>query len=44
LLIEDEAFCDRFLARGARRHGYAVGTPHLAAEGLKMLTAGKYSG
>jgi CheY-like chemotaxis protein len=44
LLIEDEPSVTAFLRAALERHGYPVANAASGAEGLKMLTAGKYSG
>jgi CheY-like chemotaxis protein len=44
LLIEDEPSVTAFLRAALERHGYAVANAASGAEGLEMLTAGKYSG
>jgi DNA-binding NtrC family response regulator len=44
LLIEDEPSVTAFLRAALERHGYAVANAASGAEGLKMLSAGKYSG
>ena len=44
LLIEDEPSVTAFLRAALERHGYAVANAASGAEGLQMLTAGKYSG
>jgi CheY-like chemotaxis protein len=44
LLIEDEPSVTAFLRAALERHGYAVANAASGAEGLGMLTAGKYSG
>src|SRR5437016_12545202 len=44
LLIEDEPSVTAFLRAALERHGYSVANAASGAEGLKMLTAGKYSG
>ena len=44
LLIEDEPSVTAFLRAAFERHGYAVANAASGAEGLKMLSGGKYSG
>jgi DNA-binding NtrC family response regulator len=44
LLIEDEPSVTAFLRAALERHGYAVANAASGAEGLKMLSGGKYSG
>jgi CheY-like chemotaxis protein len=44
LLIEDEPSVTAFLRAALERHGYAVANAASGAEGLSMLTGGKYSG
>ena len=44
LLIEDEPSVTAFLRAALERHGYAVANAASGAEGLNMLSAGKYSG
>jgi DNA-binding NtrC family response regulator len=44
LLIEDEPSVTAFLRAALERHGYAVANAASGAEGLKMLSSGKYSG
>jgi DNA-binding NtrC family response regulator len=44
LLIEDEPSVTAFLRAALERHGYAVASAASGAEGLKMLSGGKYSG
>ena len=44
LLIEDEPSVTAFLRAALERHGYAVASASSGAEGLKMLSDGKYSG
>ncbi len=44
LLIEDEPSVTAFLRAALERHGYAVANAASGAEGLEMLTSGKYSG
>jgi CheY-like chemotaxis protein len=44
LLIEDEPSVTAFLRAALERHGYSVANAASGAEGLKMLTGGKYSG
>jgi CheY-like chemotaxis protein len=44
LVIEDEPSVTAFLRAALERHGYPVANAASGAEGLKMLTAGKYSG
>ncbi len=44
LLIEDEPSVTAFLRAALERHGYVVANAASGAEGLEMLTAGKYSG
>ncbi len=44
LLIEDEPSVTAFLRAALERHGYAVANAASGAEGLNMLSGGKYSG
>ena len=44
LLIEDEPSVTAFLRAALERHGYAVANAASGAEGLTMLSGGKYSG
>ncbi len=44
LLIEDEPSVTAFLRAALERHGYAVANAATGAEGLNMLSGGKYSG
>jgi|ERR1700716_3401733 DNA-binding NtrC family response regulator len=44
LLIEDEPSVTAFLRAALERHGYAVASASSGAEGLNMLSGGKYSG
>jgi DNA-binding NtrC family response regulator len=44
LLIEDEPSVTAFLRAALERHGYAVASAASGAEGLQMLSGGKYSG
>jgi CheY-like chemotaxis protein len=44
LLIEDEPSVTAFLRAALERHGYSVANAASGAEGLQMLTGGKYSG
>ena len=44
LLIEDEPSVTAFLRAALERHGYAVANAASGAEGLRMLSGGKYSG
>src|SRR4029077_20728709 len=44
LLIEDERSVTAFLRAALERHGYSVANASSGAEGLHMLTTGKYSG
>jgi DNA-binding NtrC family response regulator len=44
LLIEDEPSVTAFLRAALERHGYAVANAASGAEGLSMLSGGKYSG
>jgi CheY-like chemotaxis protein len=44
LLIEDEPSVTAFLRAALERHGYTVANAASGAEGLNMLTGGKYSG
>jgi len=44
LLIEDEPSVTAFLRAALERHGYAVANAATGAEGLSMLSGGKYSG
>lgn len=44
LLIEDEPSVTAFLRAALERHGYAVANAASGAEGLKMLSGGKYFG
>jgi DNA-binding response OmpR family regulator len=44
LLIEDEPSVTAFLRAALERHGYAVVNAASGAEGLNMLSGGKYSG
>lgn len=44
LLIEDEPSVTAFLRAALERHGYAVANASSGAEGLNMLSGGKYSG
>jgi CheY-like chemotaxis protein len=44
LLIEDEPSVTAFLRAALERHGYAVANAESGAEGLKMLSGGKYFG
>ena len=44
LLIEDEPSVTAFLRAALERHGYSVANAASGAEGLNMLTGGKYSG
>jgi two-component system NtrC family sensor kinase len=44
LLIEDEPSVTAFLRAALERHGYAVANAASGAEGLNMLSSGKYSG
>jgi len=44
LLIEDEPSVTAFLRAALERHGYAVANAASGAEGLDMLSGGKYSG
>jgi DNA-binding NtrC family response regulator len=44
LLIEDEPSVTAFLRAALERHGYPVASASSGAEGLKMLSGGKYSG
>jgi CheY-like chemotaxis protein len=44
LLIEDEPSVTAFLRAALERHGYAVASAASGAEGLNMLSGGKYSG
>jgi DNA-binding NtrC family response regulator len=44
LLIEDEPSVTAFLRAALERHGYTVANAASGAEGLNMLSGGKYSG
>jgi len=44
LLIEDEPSVTAFLRAALERHGYAVANAATGAEGLSMLSGGRYSG
>ena len=44
LLIEDEPSVTAFLRAALERHGYAVANAASGAEGLNMLSGGKYLG
>jgi DNA-binding NtrC family response regulator len=44
LLIEDEPSVTAFLRAALERHGYAVANAASGAEGLTMLSGGRYSG
>ena len=44
LLIEDEPSVTAFLRAALERHGYAVANAASGAEGLNMLSGGKYFG
>lgn len=44
LLIEDEPSVTAFLRAALERHGYTVANAASGAEGLNMLTGGKFSG
>ncbi len=44
LLIEDEPSVTAFLRAALERHGYAVANAATGAEGLNMLSGGRYSG
>jgi DNA-binding response OmpR family regulator len=44
LLIEDEPSVTAFLRAALERHGYAVANAATGAEGLNMLSGGKYTG
>jgi DNA-binding response OmpR family regulator len=44
LLIEDEPSVTAFLRAALERHGYAVANAASGAEGVNMLSGGKYSG
>jgi len=44
LLIEDEPSVTAFLRAALERHGYSVANAASGAEGLNMLSGGKYSG
>lgn len=44
LLIEDEPSVTAFLRAALERHGYPVANAASGAEGLNMLSGGKYSG
>src|SRR5258706_9307588 len=44
LLSEDEPSVTAFLRAALERHGYAVANAASGAEGLNMLSGGKYSG
>ena len=44
LLIEDEPSVTAFLRAALERHGYAVANAASGAEGLNMLSGGRYSG
>jgi CheY-like chemotaxis protein len=44
LLIEDEPSVTAFLRAALERHGYSVANAASGAEGVNMLSGGKYSG
>ena len=44
LLIEDEPSVTAFLRAALERHGYAVANASSGADGLKLLSSGKYFG
>jgi DNA-binding response OmpR family regulator len=44
LLIEDERSVITFLRNALERHGYACTTAHSAADGIRLLEGGRFSG